>query len=65
MFHQPVAAVLDVQITKNYKKGVYTEGLTSLNKCKTNYSHWMTLVGYGVDGKNFWKLKNSMGTGWG
>lgn len=66
MFHQPVAAVLDTNGIKNYKSGVYTESLTTITKCKTNFNHWMTLVGYGVDGKNsFWKLRNNIGTSWG
>lgn len=42
-----------------YKKGIYT------GPCGTQLNHGVALVGYGKDGKNFWKVRNSWGSGWG
>jgi hypothetical protein len=44
---------------QSYKRGVYT------GPCSTDLNHGVTLVGYGQDGKKFWKVKNSWGTSWG
>jgi hypothetical protein len=42
-----------------YKKGIYT------GPCGTSLNHGVALVGYGKDGKAFWKVRNSWGTSWG
>lgn len=42
-----------------YKKGVYT------GNCGTNLDHGVLAVGYGTDSKDFFKVKNSWGAGWG
>lgn len=59
-----MAVSINADKIKNYKSGVFESGFFS--SCKTDPNHWMTLVGYGtLDGKKYWKLKNSMGTSWG
>ena len=64
---QPVAVSINASKMKNYEKGIF-ETNNYVNPCKKDPNHWMLLVGYGRDDshkKNYWKLKNSWGVGWG
>jgi len=48
---------------QNYKSGILDGA-----GCPTNRDHAVVIVGYGRDaptGKNFWRVRNSWGTGWG
>lgn len=65
---QPVAVSLNAAKIKQYHKGVFDTSSSLINNCKGEHNHWMLLVGYGRDEsekKNYWKLKNSWGSGWG
>jgi C1A family cysteine protease len=59
---QPVAVAVeaDESAWQFYESGVVTDG------CHDNLDHGVLLVGYGTEnGTDFWKIKNSWGTGWG
>lgn len=59
---QPVAIAVEADSLyfQFYKKGVFT------GKCGTDIDHGILLVGYGnLDGKDYWKCKNSWGADWG
>ena len=60
----PVSAAVDGEHSSfsMYKSGIYYEPACS----ETNVNHSPLVVGFGtVDGKDYWLLKNSWGTGWG
>ena len=59
---QPVAVVIDASCPgwMQYKGGVWSKD------CGTKLDHAVLVVGYGHDaGKDYWKVKNSMGVEWG
>jgi len=60
----PLSACLDATSMQSY-----TGGVDNPTDCDPTYiDHCITIVGYGNDpssGLNFWKIKNSWGTGWG
>ena len=59
------AVVAGMYMTKSfymYKTGIFEDQ----HNCKTSINHGVTVIGYGnVDGKNFWKIRNSWGADWG
>jgi len=61
---QPVVVGLDADCLtfRLYKKGVL-----DVHQCYHGVTHHALAVGFGVDptGKDFWKVKNSYGVGWG
>jgi len=56
----PVSIVVDASF------GSYSSGVLTSN-CGTNFNHAVLLVGYGTDPTygDYWKVKNSWGSGWG
>jgi len=66
----PCATSLDVENgLMSYKSGVYTGKVNGVLECSANaVNHAVVIVGYGTDattGLQFWKIRNSWGTGWG
>ena len=59
---QPVSIAVEADTLQFqfYSKGVFS------GKCGTDLDHGIVLTGYGtLDGKDFWKCKNSWGSDWG
>jgi len=62
VFQQPVSVALEADQTGWH---FYSSGVMDGN-CGTNLDHGVLIVGYGtLDGKDYWKVKNSWGENWG
>lgn len=56
----PVAISVAADAWETYSSGIFN------GKCGSTIDHAVTAVGYGVEnGKNYWIVRNSWGTGWG
>lgn len=59
----PLAADIDALAMTSYKSGVQDPWFFQCNGA--NLNHAIVIVGFGVDKKNYWRIQNSWGTGWG
>merc|ERR1712000_793049 len=56
---QPVSVTVNAGQLQFYANGVVT------GNCQGQISHAVIAVGYGTDGLDYFKIRNSWGTGWG
>merc|ERR1712196_287062 len=55
----PLSASLDALAMAHYKSGVQDPWFFQCNGA--NLNHAVVIVGFGVDGKNYWRIQNSSG----
>jgi KDEL-tailed cysteine endopeptidase len=59
---QPLSVLVDDGDIFGYYKG----GIIDTEDCGTDVNHAVVAVGFGnADGKDYWLVRNSWGTGWG
>merc|ERR1712232_1520222 len=56
---QPVSVTVNAGQLQLYSNGVVT------GSCRGQINHAVIAVGYGTDGLDYFKIRNSWGTGWG
>ncbi len=65
----PLSVLLDASQLQYYKEGVWTgyvsDSPPALGCSKKYLNHAVLLTGYGVDGLEYWSVKNSWGEKWG
>jgi KDEL-tailed cysteine endopeptidase len=62
VYKQPVSVAIEAD---QYSFQFYSSGVLT-SSCGTNLDHGVLLVGWGeLNGKKYWKVKNSWGSGWG
>lgn len=59
----PLGAALDARAMPHYKSGVADPWFFQCNGALLN--HAVVLVGFGTDGKDYWRIQNCWGTSWG
>jgi len=61
VIQQPTAVAIDANDLQHYEEGIYNGNCSG-----SHINQAMLIVGYGTqDNQTYWKIKNSMGTGWG
>jgi len=54
----PLSICVDASSWQTYRRGV-------MSRCGQQTDHCVQLVGYGVSGSSYWKIRNSWGSSWG